>query len=75
MKRQYRKKPRKNLQLRAFLVEQDISMSELARQMFIAPQTLSTWFSVEMSEEQKQEIIWHATQILEKRVRENEKDN
>lgn len=64
---QRKQKPKKNLELRAFLVLNDISMTELANQMYVAKETLSTWFSVEMSEEQKQELIWHANQIIEER--------
>lgn len=56
--------PKKNLQLRAWLIENDVKMKDVAEQMGIMPQTLSVWFSVQMSDEAQEEIKIAAKKVM-----------
>ena len=65
--RNRRSKPRKNLGLRAYLMEQDITMTELANAIYVSSSTLSTWFATPLSDETKEEIMLGVKKILAKR--------
>ena len=62
-----RVRPRKNLELRAYLMENDITMTEIANAIYVSNSTLSTWFATPLSEETKDEIMSAAKRILAKR--------
>ena len=62
-----RSKPRKNLEMRAYLMEQDITMTELANAIYVSSSTLSTWFATPLSDETKAEIMLGVKKILAKR--------